>query len=194
MSQPNQSGIPGVGTMTDTLELVKNMWGGMKIPGMVMPTLSVDDINKQIADLKAVESWLTLNMSMLRGTIQTLEVQSATIATLQSMSATMSAMGKTNAAATPDSPFSFSIPTASKPSAASAGSQSEPASAATAEPVGQQAIPFANPAIWWNMLQDQFKQAVNSAVAPESAGTKPADVPEAADAAEAPSKRKPAKP
>ena len=42
--------IPGVGAMTDTLEFVKNLWGGMKIPGMAMPSLSVDDVNKQIAD------------------------------------------------------------------------------------------------------------------------------------------------
>src|SRR5215212_7434460 len=109
MSKSNASSIPGVGAMTDTLEFVKNMWSGMNIPGMVIPTLSVDDINKQITDLKAVEAWLTLNMNMLRGTIQALEVQSATIATLQSMGETVSAMMKPNGAggmpsagATPD--------------------------------------------------------------------------------------------
>ena len=79
MIKPNMSNIPGMGAMTDTLDFVKNLWGGMSvpgmgIPGMVMPTLSVEEINKQIADLKAVESWLTLNMNMLRGTIQALEV------------------------------------------------------------------------------------------------------------------------
>src|SRR3954463_3728875 len=112
MSNPNMSGIPGVGAMTDTLDFVKKMWGGMNIPGMAMPTLSVDDINKQIADLKAVESWLTLNMNMLRGTIQALEVQSATIAALQSMSAAMSSVVQPNTAANGEnpafeSPFSF---------------------------------------------------------------------------------------
>ena len=58
MAESNMSGIPGVGAMTDTLEFVKNLWGGMKIPGMAMPSLSVDEVNKQITDLKAVESWL----------------------------------------------------------------------------------------------------------------------------------------
>lgn len=193
MSQSNQPGVPGIGTMTDTLEFVKNMWGGMKIPGMVMPTLSVDDINKQITDLKAVEAWLTLNMNMLRSTIQALEIQSATIATLQSMSATMGAMGKAGAEAAPGaaSPFSFSMPTAAKPAAPSAGFQSAPATEPGAGLAGQAAIPFADPAIWWNMLQDQFKQAVNSAIAPASPDSQPAAEP---TEAAAPRKRKPAKP
>src|SRR3954447_9664854 len=127
MSNSNTSGTTGAGAMTDTLEFVKNMWGGMKIPGMAMPTLSVDDINKQIADLKAVESWLTLNMNMLRGTIQALEVQSATISTLQSMGENMSAMmqrGPGTQAASPaggfsgfEPDFSFAPPTAEKPPA-----------------------------------------------------------------------------
>src|ERR1035437_5754432 len=114
MIKPNTSGIPGMSAMTDTLDFVKNLWGGMSIPGMsmpgmVMPTLSVEEINKQISDLKAVESWLTLNMNMLRGTIQALEVQSATISTLQSMGETLSAAVRSSTAAKPKSP-SESIP------------------------------------------------------------------------------------
>ena len=166
MSKSNMSSIPGVGAMTDTLEFVKNMWGGMKIPGMVMPTLSVDDINKQITDLKAVESWLTLNMNMLRGTIQALEVQSATIATLQSMSAAMNSMGQANATEDKsefESPFSASPSTAAKSSVSGSGEQSQPQ---PNDPAGLVA-PFANPAVWWNMLQDQFNQAVSTAVTPE---------------------------
>jgi hypothetical protein len=183
MTKSNTSGIPGAGAMTDTLEFVKSMWGGMKIPGMVMPTLSVDDINRQITDLKAVESWLTLNMSMLRGTIQALEVQSATIATLQSMSESMSSMIKPGTAATEEkpgfeSPFSFPMPTAAKPAAPDSDSDSDqdsgfdsraqPQSLPAANPIDLVA-PLANPAAWWNLLQDQFKQAVNTAMAPEPA-------------------------
>ena len=163
------NGAPGAGAMTDTFEFVKNMWGGMKMPGMVMPTMSVDDINKQISDLKAVESWLTLNMNMLRGTIQALEVQSATLATLQAMSANMNAMMQTTKPETAEkadfvSPFSFSPPAAEPASApaADAAPQSQ-----SADPATGMAPPFANPAIWWNMLQDQFKQAVNTATASE---------------------------
>jgi hypothetical protein len=185
MSNPNMSGIPGVGAMTDTLDFVKKMWGGMNIPGMAMPSLSVNDINKQIADLKAVESWLTLNMNMLRGTIQALEVQSATISTLQSMGENMSAMMQRGPGAQAGSPaggfssfepdFSFAPPTAEKPPAPkyeAPRAEPEPApkaaDGATADAAAM-AAQLANPAAWWNMLQDQFKQAVNTAVEPAPA-------------------------
>ena len=72
--------------MTDTLDFVKNLWGSMGVvPGIAAPTLSVDDLDKKINDLKAVEAWLNLNSSMVRGSIQALEVQRNTIATLKSM-------------------------------------------------------------------------------------------------------------
>ena len=91
--------IPGAAVMTDTLDFVKNLWGsmnvpGMNIPGITAPTLSVDDLDKKISDLKAVEAWLNVNLSMLRGTIQALEVQRGTIATLKSMGASFAAAVK----------------------------------------------------------------------------------------------------
>jgi hypothetical protein len=210
MAESGMAGIPGIGAMTDTLEFVKNLWGGMKIPGMAMPSLSVDDINKQIADLKAVEAWLNVNMNMLRSTIQALEVQSATLAALQSMSASMASMvqpaeqPKPNgqaqqAAGTPPTPaappapsFNFSPPTADKPLPPGGGEGSASASTPPQpETIGMNsAATFANPAAWWNLLQDQFRQAVTSAVAPEAkAGEKGASA-----AAEAPSPKPRAKP
>ncbi|MGS0742264.1 PhaM family polyhydroxyalkanoate granule multifunctional regulatory protein [Glaciimonas sp. GG7] len=82
MSNPT---IFGVDLMSDSIDFIKKMWGGMGVPGMVVPTLSVEEIDKKIADLKAVEGWLSLNLNMLRGTIQGLEVQSATLSALQSI-------------------------------------------------------------------------------------------------------------
>jgi hypothetical protein len=216
MPNPSMPNIPGMGAMTDTLDFVKNLWGGMSIPGMsipgmsipgmsipgmIMPTLSVDEINKQISDLKAVESWLTLNMNMLRGTIQALEVQSATISTLKSMSETLSAAVKPNpnpnpankaadtAAATKEPVYSFSK-APEKPAEAPEAPQSEPSpqskTAAQVDPAGATA-PLANPSIWWNMLQDQFAQAVNTALASE----KPAAVAASKPAAKAAAKKTP---
>ena len=93
--------------MTDTLEFVKNLWGGMHIPGAMpgMPPMpgagmSVEDLDKKIADLKAVESWLTLNQNMLHASIQALEVQRGTLATLKAMGDGMAqAMGQASASA-----------------------------------------------------------------------------------------------
>ncbi len=207
MIKPNIPNIPGMGAMTDTLDFVKNLWGGMSvpgmgIPGMVMPTLSVEEINKQIADLKAVESWLTLNMNMLRGTIQALEVQSATIATLKSMGESLSAAVKPSAAARP-APAAASAP--AEPLKKTEAAPPEPA-AAKSEPKSETKdasaafmAPQANPAVWWNMLQEQFKQAVGSAMAAEpvktAAKAAPAEAKPKAPAkpkAAAPAKRKPA--
>lgn len=72
----------------DPLEFVRGMWSnmGFSLPGMVTPTLDVDELDKRIADLKAVENWLKMNLSMLQMTTQGLEMQRAAIAAVQAMS------------------------------------------------------------------------------------------------------------
>ncbi|WP_229459444.1 PhaM family polyhydroxyalkanoate granule multifunctional regulatory protein [Massilia cavernae] len=105
---------------------------------MAVPTLSVDDLDKKITDLKAVEAWLALNSSMVRGTIQTLEVQRGTLAALKSMGDAFAQAAQQPA-----------------PGAKDAGGDAA-------------AGAFGNPAAWWNMLQEQFKQAVNTTMSPEA--------------------------
>jgi predicted XRE-type DNA-binding protein len=51
----------------------------------IAPTMSVEEIDKKIADLKSVQSWLETNTAMLKATVQALEVQRMTISTLKSM-------------------------------------------------------------------------------------------------------------
>ncbi len=172
MSSNGMNGIPGANAMGDTLEFVKSLWGSMKIPGMAMPSMSPEEIDKQIADLKAVESWLQMNMSMLRGSIQALEVQSATLSALRSMSETF-AQAASGAAHTDGKP-SFESPFAS--AKAGAAGDDEHGEAGAKEDTAGMAAPFANPAVWWNAVQDQFQQAVSQAVAPAS---KPAQKPAA---------------
>ena len=72
----------------DPLNFVRGMWSnmGFSLPGMVTPTLDVNELDKRIADLKAVENWLKMNLSMLQMTTQGLEVQRAAIAAVQAMS------------------------------------------------------------------------------------------------------------
>ena len=160
MSGSGMNGIPGANAMGDTLEFVKNLWGSMKVPGMAMPSMSPEEIDKQIADLKAVESWLQMNMNMLRGSIQALEVQSATLSALRSMSETFAqaASGAAPAEGKPafTSPFTFTSAAEGERSATS-GTVPDPAGMTP---------PFANPAAWWTAMQDQFQQAVSQAVAP----------------------------
>jgi hypothetical protein len=69
------------------MEFVRNMWRGIgfPIPGMVTPTFDTQDLGKRITDLKAVESWLRMNLSMLQMTIQNLEMQNATLSAVQTI-------------------------------------------------------------------------------------------------------------
>jgi len=196
IKQP-QTAIPGV---TDTLDFVKNLWGSMHIPGaslpgmsgMASPGLSTEDLDKRIADMKAVESWLNLNLTMLRGTIQAMEVQRGTIATLKSMGASMaeamrqSGVSAEKMASMPFAPF-FTAPGASpepakapspaKPAAAAGGASAQPGAGA-APNAAPGALPGADagaamgmPAAmaWWNLLQEQFTQAVATAMTPTAA-------------------------
>ena len=203
MTNPQLSNIPGAAVMSDTLDFVKSLWGSMSVPGLTAPTLSVDELDKKINDLKAVEAWLNLNMSMLRGSIQALEVQRGTIATLKSVGASLAAAVNTGVAdnkslfeahpyasaffqhaappvATgwPAKDNTLTPPDAAAPSPAPAASAG---AAAAAKPAGagatagtgsgaaaDAAAQMANPAMWWNLLQDQFKQAVSSAMTSEA--------------------------
>ncbi|UCD69424.1 MAG: hypothetical protein JSW48_04920 [Betaproteobacteria bacterium] len=66
-------------------EQFQKMWNPMNFPfpGMVQPTLDPDEIEKKIAELKAVESWLKMNVGMVEMAINTMEMQKATLETLR---------------------------------------------------------------------------------------------------------------
>lgn len=169
MSNYGSNDTPGANAMGDTLAFVKQLWGSMKIPGMAMPSLSPEDIDKQIADLKAVESWLQVNMNMLRGSIQALEVQSATLTALRSVSESFAkaASGAGTSAAADDKP-AFESPFQSSfqsPFQSSFQSPFEQATqdGASADPASM-AAPFANAAVWWNAMQEQFSNVVGQAM------------------------------
>lgn len=71
----------------DPLNFMRSMWGnmGFSLPGMVAPTFDLEELDKRIKDLKAVEGWLRMNLSMLQMTIQGLEMQRTTVSTVQAM-------------------------------------------------------------------------------------------------------------
>jgi hypothetical protein len=207
MLKPSAPAMPGV---TDTLEFVKNLWGSMQIPGTGMPgipgmpgmagiaapPMSTEDLDKRIADLKAVESWLNLNLSMLRGTIQALEVQRGTLMTLKTMGASMaeamrqSGVSAEKMASMPFPPFfgaqgqgggaakpaaKADAPKAPDAAAAGSGGTAQPGTAApqaagAADAPGNPAAAAMPAAVaWWNMLQEQFTQAVANAMTPSAA-------------------------
>lgn len=65
------------------------------VPGLpslsnwVAPTLSVEELEKRINELKTVQYWLEQNVHALKATIQALEVQKMTLSTLRGMNVRM---------------------------------------------------------------------------------------------------------
>jgi hypothetical protein len=66
----------------DFMAFMQKMWNPMSypVPGMFMPTAKVEDIEKKIAELKGVETWLTMNIGFIQMTVKTLEMQKAALA------------------------------------------------------------------------------------------------------------------
>jgi len=84
----------------DPFEMFRRLWGplGVPVPGMTMPTLDPNEIDKRISELKSVEAWLAMNLNMLRAAIQGLEMQKAGLQQMQGM---QQAMQQAMAAMTP---------------------------------------------------------------------------------------------
>ena len=143
--------------INDPLSFVRSLWSGMGIsmPGMVTPTFDVDELDKRIKDMKAVEGWLRMNLSMLQMTIQGLEMQRTTLGAVQAMSQMASDAAK-------------SIKPEAAPEPVAVDSAQEAISGA------------AGAAMWpWQMMQqmrEQMQQSVEAAQAAseEQAATKAA--------------------
>jgi len=72
-------------TPQDPFEMFRRLWGplGVPVPGMAMPTLDPQEIEKRVQELKSVEMWLSMNLNMLRAAIQGLEMQKAGLSAMQ---------------------------------------------------------------------------------------------------------------
>lgn len=204
---PGKKAIPGIpfgSTVGDSLELVRKMWGmtglptipspanlaqmavrlPQNLPNMVAPTLDLAELDKRIADLRAVEQWLELNVGMLRTTIQSLEVQRGTIATLKGIGgAVLSPVLKTKPEEDPQAAAlaqqlaawqawqaAMQTQTAASPAAPAAEAAPEAAPAETTKRRRRSRAPRVvpaplNPGVWWNAMQDQFARIAATAAA-----------------------------
>jgi hypothetical protein len=65
---------------------------GLQMPGLggwIAPTLNVEELDRRIKELKAVQFWLDQNATALKATVTALEVQKMTLATLKDMNFNM---------------------------------------------------------------------------------------------------------
>lgn len=76
----------------DMLEMMQKMWNpmGFPMPGMVAPTIDVEEIERKIGELKSVQNWLKMNEAFLQMTIKTLEMQKSALETLAGKSSNSS--------------------------------------------------------------------------------------------------------
>lgn len=64
-------------TPQEMIEMFQRMLNPMAFPmqSLLFPSLSAEEIEKKIAELKNVEAWLTANLSLLQMSIKMLEYQ-----------------------------------------------------------------------------------------------------------------------
>ena len=175
--------------------LVKN--AGSALPNIgqwVAPTLSPEELQKRIDELKTVQFWLEQNARMLGTTIQALEVQKMTLSTLKTMNVQMTDLrdamkvapiasaGSAASAAAGSVANSFGADAlmqaarsamgnlgGAKP-AAEAAPEPEPAPAPKARPQAAAEAPavaasgVVDPMQWWGALTKQFTQLAATAM------------------------------
>jgi hypothetical protein len=124
------SGDTATNPLLASMEMMRQAWTGLTGPGglaQVMPLtppMNLQDLERRIAELRSVESWLRMNLSMLSSTIQGLEVQRSTIATLRSFVDSMGAQAQDPANWSGASPLEIVLglkPAPGQPAAAPAG-------------------------------------------------------------------------
>jgi len=128
----------------DPFEMFRRLWAplGLPVPGMAMPTLDPAEVEKRIADLRSVETWLGMNLNMVKMAIQGLEVQKMALNAM-----------KSNAGAATDAANAF---------ASMSRGTTEGASDRTAQTGSPATDPnsMANPMLWpWAMMQGAAAQA-----------------------------------
>lgn len=155
----------------------------------VAPTISVEELEKRIEELKAVQFWLEQNSRALSATIQALEVQKMTLATLKGMNFSMGDVANAFKLKTADTVMSgvqkaADTVTGAAEAVTSAAARvtgraaaeeespddAEPAPAAKAKPKAKgKAADTPEPAVvdpmqWWGALTSQFQQIAANAM------------------------------
>ncbi len=132
----------------------------------VAPTLSVEELEKRIEELKTVQFWLDQNAKALQATVTALEVQKMTLATLKGMNFNMGDVAnafKLKATETVAGAVNTALgkPTTKKSPARKAGSGVVAAKGGLVDPMQ-----------WWGSLTQQFGQIAADAM--KDAGKKTA--------------------
>ncbi len=180
------NGFGSFGKLVPGFDFLQNLSGAAKAspanmpPPMgnwLAPSINIEELDKRIEELKAVQFWLDQNANALKASIQALEVQKMTLTALKGMNFSMADMAKAftpQAASAPAS--SATSPTASS-AAANANASSPPNTEASTAGSAAAAVPDAaaaakasaapgvvDPVQWWGALTQQFQSIAASAM------------------------------
>ncbi|WP_440108515.1 PhaM family polyhydroxyalkanoate granule multifunctional regulatory protein [Acidovorax sp. BL-A-41-H1] len=155
----------------------------------VAPTINVEELEKRIEELKAVQFWLEQNSRALSATIQALEVQKMTLATLKGMNFSMgdvanafklktadTVMGGVQKAASAAGDAADAVASAAarmagrapaedqQPEAAAPEARAEKAKPRSSSKAAAPETPVVDPMQWWGALTSQFQQIAATAM------------------------------
>ncbi|WP_319016831.1 PhaM family polyhydroxyalkanoate granule multifunctional regulatory protein [Diaphorobacter aerolatus] len=185
----------GFGRFVPGFDFLQNLAKGAatgvsSMPGLaswVAPTVSVEELEKRINELKSVQFWLEQNSRALAATVQALEVQKMTLATLENMNVAMGdfagafgaqmagAAGPGNASRSTQPKAAKSAEPPARPAAVHEQEPREEAADTGADAEATSAIPAAaafmpgaagmvDPVQWWSSLTNQFQQIAANAM------------------------------
>ena len=177
-TMPEDIGDPNL--ILDSMKMMSQAWQNFATMAPQTTAMAMDpnELDKRIEELKAVESWLKLNLSMLSSSIHSLEIQKSNLQNFSSFMEMMSEpMKATQAAATQQNkPSETPEPAPQKSNEASNEPEAETenqATSDTADEASQEPPSFTEASElvqeqalnWFNLLGDQFKNIVASVAA-----------------------------
>ncbi|MEC5211899.1 hypothetical protein RCH06_000432 [Polaromonas sp. CG_9.5] len=182
MSNPNIPSFPDFGKLVPGFDFLQNLTKqagstAQAIPQLpnlanwIAPTLNVEELDKRVQELKAVQFWLDQNAAALKATIQALEVQKMTLATLKGMNFNMgdvanafklkigdSMAGMQQFADQAKTFAGLEIPASTfQAEKAKAAPEPAPAKADADADEAPAATGLADPMQWWGALTQQFQ-------------------------------------
>jgi hypothetical protein len=191
MSDADNPSFPGFGKLVPGFDFLQNLAkqaagsATKSIPQLpnlgnwVAPTLNVEELDKRIEELKAVQFWLDQNAMALKATIQALEVQKMTLATLKGMNFNMGDVANAFKLKVADSVAGGVQHVADKARTFS-GLEIPPTSFGTSQPAAKStstnakapapakagAVPagVVDPMQWWGALTQQFQAIATDAM------------------------------
>ncbi|AYQ27401.1 MULTISPECIES: PhaM family polyhydroxyalkanoate granule multifunctional regulatory protein [unclassified Polaromonas] len=188
MSDADNPSFPGFGKLVPGFDFLQNLAkqaagsATQNIPQLpnlgnwVAPTLNVEELDKRIEELKAVQFWLDQNATALKATIQALEVQKMTLATLKGMNFNMGDVANAFKLKVADS-VAGGVQRVADKARTFSGLEVPPTSFGTAKPAakskakapaaGKAAAPPAgvvDPMQWWGALTQQFQAIATDAM------------------------------